>query len=236
MNIKNASVRDALGRLTTSYTRCMGIIDTLASADVLQKIDELKSVGHWGLDDGVAAVKDDWGISNGRGKLFHAQGDNMEGSLYTVFEGNVLRIRWAGFVALYLNSGENFVSVGWNHTDEVYILEPGRVVGDQILEVERDRVRIADEALLDYNHHVHQLQWEHEKQLRAAHSFPQSIATMVVKLFGGEMIPSLVLPDPPPPADRSIEELCSMLDKMRDGLERASELLAPFTLSASVRN
>ncbi len=227
MNLKSTDVRERLDRLAASYTRCMERIHALSEAGELGKIDGFQSVGHWGFANGMSTVQKEWGISNGSGQLFNARGDNIEGSLYPIFEGHALRIRLAGFVALYLNSSGNSVRVDWDWDTERYVLSPERLGGEPISAVERSMVRIKDEAFRNYDNEVWRLRMAYEEQVRQARTLPRKVARTIAALFGQEAAePTLILPKAPPDAYRSIEELVFMIDTMRDGLDRISDILA----------
>lgn len=228
MEIRNAAVRGSVARLTEKYNELMDLLVVLSETGTLRKIDGLKSVGHWGMNKG-SEIGNDFGISSEQGQLFHAQGDNMEGSLYMGFSGTVLRIRWAGHLALYLGTTANYVAVEYRKEGDQYILEPSRFNNEPIVRIEEDRVVVEDRALGEYTHNVWMLRMEYENQVRQARTLPSRVPFMISRLFGkGAAEPTLVLPQPPPPAYRSIEELVCVIDTMRDGIERTIDILAPY--------
>lgn len=228
MEIRNAAVQEALVRLTEKYNELCNQLVVLSETGTFKKMPQLWSIGHWGMGKGFE-IKEEYGTKTVRGQIFHAHGDNIEGSLYVAWDENVLRIRWEGEVALYLNSNASYVHVSWS--DSRYVLTPLRI-GDEwerISEVEEDRVRIQTMAERDYEHLVWVRRREYEDRVREARALPSKTRRMIARLFGQEAVePSLVLPEPPPRVYRSITELVSMLDTMRDGIERTIDILALF--------
>lgn len=228
MEIRNVQVQEALLRLTEKYNELCDQLDVLSETGTFKKMPQLWSIGHWGMGKGFE-IEPEYGIKTVRGQLFHAHGDNIEGSLYVAWDENVLRIRWEGGVALYLNSPASYVHVGWS--DGRYFLTPFRIgcEFERIFEVEEDRVRIQDMAERDYQHLVWVRRREYEDRVREARALPSKARRVIARLFGQEAVePSLVLPQPPPRAYRSITELVSMLNAMRDGIERTIDILAIF--------
>lgn len=236
MEIRNVSVLEALEQLGVKYNEFMDLLDELSISGELGRIDELVSIGHWGMGKGLD-VKEHFGISSEHGQLFHAQGDNIEGSLYTAFNGSVLRIRWAGHVALYLNSTANYMQVKYSRESGRYTLEPGRFNDEPIIRIEERGVVVEDWPLREYTHQVWMLRMDYEDHIRQARTLPNKVVRMITHLFGQEAAePSLILPPPPALAYRSIEELVSVIDTMRDGIERTIDILAPYVAPTALEH
>ncbi|MBI2644713.1 hypothetical protein HYW94_00865 [Candidatus Uhrbacteria bacterium] len=223
MEICNVAVQESVSNLTEKYNELMHVLDVLSETKKLQKIGGLVSVGHWRMGH---KVNPNMGIVHERGQLFHAQGDNMEGSLYIAFSRTVIRIRWAGHRALYLGSIANYVGCRYDKESDRYLLGPERLKGEMIIEVKEDKVWVEDLARIEYRNLIRDLRWEYENQLREARTLPSNGRRIISQLFGqGSSEPSLVLPEAPPLAYRSIEELVSMIDTIRDGIERTIDIL-----------
>ena len=225
----NTAVHEAAMRLTAAYTEFDELKARLGAEKTWEHMDKLASVGHWGMGKGHE-VKPEYGIAARDANVFFGQGENIEGSLYTAWDGTVLRNRWLGHVALYIGTTANYVSVDWNKDEERWILEPCRLNGEQIREIGEDGVLVHDATLSAYEQQVMELRWAHEDAQKAAARKPAKLLARLVSNILGTSVPEIAfqLPQAPVPVYRSAEDVVVMMEKMREGLALTIDILSDY--------
>lgn len=148
---------------------------------------------------------------------------NLEGSLYTRFGNDTLRVRWAGDLAMYLNGGENYMKIDKDRMTGDYTLRPGRIEGRRILGIAEEGVETEDPE----TYHQYRVEkWEYDHKLAEQREANKGLARLQ-RIFGkGQPTEQLVEPQAPPPIIVPHEKFIGMIDTMRKGLQKTTVTLS----------
>jgi hypothetical protein len=166
--------------------------------------DQADTVGFKG--EKARVVYGDWNMNG-----------NAEGSLYTTFNENVLRIRSAGYHEIYLNHGNRIAIKTDEQSGGVYTLRPETIQGRKILGITEQGVETENPLNAKYSNAL----WEYEYKVREQEKRKSSIlARLQDKVMNrGRSAETLVKPVKPENIFISHQELATMLEKVRNGLK-----------------
>lgn len=125
--------QEKLRQLTEAYNNFATSLNELLFSD--EKGAKLVKKIRAGIIDSTQI--DEIGVKGEQARVFFGNWSphgNAEGSLYTKFDEDILRVRWLGDNAIYLNGIENYVAVNPDKkTEGRYTLQPKRIEGESIL-------------------------------------------------------------------------------------------------------
>lgn len=217
MSSKEA-VNASLADLTVTYTKLKETLDLLTSTEEMRDRTNVLWIGYQRIH---SEMPKRCGVTTHRGQLVNGCSENLEGSLYILFEGNILRIRCAGIrvaMDLYLNGTEGHISINRDGDDKLLRSEPRRIGGETIKAIDETGVRIHDTALLDYENLIKSQ--DRERQIQERRNI---FVKLLLKIFTKKKPEvSLVKPEP---VYISHENLVRMADIINDGMKRTIEII-----------
>lgn len=210
--------QEALKRLTAEYNDFTVAIDGLFAGEEGEKLFAKVNAVRFN-----SAMVDSIGVKGDQAHVFYGDWNpmgNMEGSLYSKFDSDVLRIRWAGDHAMYLNGSGNYVDVNGDEKAEgKYKLRPGRIEGRTILGMNEKGVETQNPEYYKYSSAL----WEYRDKVAELARRKKNILYRLQDKLTKKDQTAEPLVEPVEPENIVIphQELTLMIDKIRDGLKRA---------------
>lgn len=210
--------REQLRQLTEGYNNFTTAIDGLFAGEDGEKL--FKKVNAIRFN---SQMVDQIGVKGEQAQVFYGDWNpvgNMEGSLYTKFDEDVLRVRWAGDHAIYLNGDGNYVDVDPDETAQgKYKLRPGRIAGRTVLGMNERGVETLNPEYYKYD----MARWDYEQKVAERERRQKNILYRLQDKLTKKGKPEEPLVEPVKPENVIIphEELTAMLQKIKDGLQRA---------------
>jgi len=209
--------REEFRQLTEGYNNFTTAIDGLFSGEEGEKLFQKVNAVRFNSE-----MIDRIGVKGEQAHVFYGDWNpvgNMEGSLYTKFDEDVLRVCWSGYHAIYLNGGGNYVDVYPDETAQgKYKLRPGSIAGRTILGMTERGVETQNPEYYKYD----QAMWDYRDKLaereRRAKNILYRLSDKLTKR--GKPEEPLVEPIKPENVVMPHEELQTMLEKVKDGLQR----------------
>jgi len=176
------------------------------------------------------------GLSHGDCQVVYADwtgsplGRCKEGSLYTRFGDDTLRIRWADGSALFLNDVGNYID-GTSQKDEmgeeVCSVIPKRINGLKILDTSGDMVELEHPDAIDYLLKKNSYDRQQAKKAEKAEK-DRKLSSRIKGLFyaSQELVIELSEPVEPERVFIPFKVLADMIDKVTLGLKKTAETLS----------
>lgn len=214
--------REELRQLTEEYNSFTTAIDGLFAGEDGEKLFKKVNAIRFNSE-----MVDRIGVKGEQAQVFYGDWNpmgNMEGSLYTKFDEDVLRVRWAGDHAIYLNGGGNYVDINSDKEAEgKYKLRPGRIAGRTILGMTEQGVETQNPEYYKYD----QAMWDYRDKLAERERRQKNVLYRLQDKLTKRGKPEEPLVEPVKPENVVIphQELEVMLQKIKDGLKRTISTL-----------
>lgn len=203
--------QEALKQLHNDFNAFIPTYQALLSDDVGKPVHEKLSAGRF-----TTGTLDRVGIKGEQAHVVYGDwtpGGNMEGSLYTIFDDNIVRVRWAGDFAMYLNGWGNYMRLG--QSDKGYTVTPKRIDGQFIM-------RITEKGVETLGHDVYFAYDNAMDKYEMALERERGLGGMIRRNVRRVLRKPVEIPQPvePEPIIIPHENFIAMVGTMRDGLQR----------------
>lgn len=213
--------QESLERLNAEYNNFRAKFDAMIKTDHARKaLSEKIATGHDSVEKIEAKDKGFRGHDGTR--IFYGAFENMEGSLYARFGGDLLRVRSAGGNAVYLNGDANYFyveAVGTGeHGGDFYALTPQRLGGREILQVTESGVETEHPDHYKYL----KLLSDYKAEIERRRAVREDFLAIIKVGFMIEEVPDntpLIEPVKPNNVIVPLEDLVAVIEKVTEGLE-----------------